>query len=181
MFAYTLHLIAHESRQMWCQRRNQQQVKGPHASSPQTWAVELDFSCVWHCSCLLSILPSLFSPETSYRLRRTDILLTAQLLDTVTVSLSPPPPFVTKCRDASFTSHPLLYSHVSTTSSDCCDSPEEEHGFLWRKIGWIWRETTCFVFIYLFLLLFSVASPVDNFTVFQQGYRPRCWNIFSRF
>lgn len=37
MFAYTLHVIAHESRQMWRQRRNQQQVKGPHASSPQTW------------------------------------------------------------------------------------------------------------------------------------------------
>lgn len=41
-------------------------------------------SCVWHCSCLLSILPSLFSQVISYCLGRTDILLTAQLLDTVT-------------------------------------------------------------------------------------------------
>lgn len=161
MFAYTLHVIAHESRQMWCQRRNQQQVKGPHASSPQTWAVELDFSCVWHCSCLLSILLSLFSPETSYRLRRTDILLTAQLLDSYCISVpSPSICYLVQRCIIHCSSSLVLTCTVSTLA------------------GFGGKQHALFLF---FILLFSVASRVNNFTVFQQGYRPSCWNIYLRF
>lgn len=83
------HVFVHACGQMYCQRSNQQQqVKGPPRPPHTRWPLNsgslfsLDTAAV---NIAVSVSPP---PATSYCLRRSDILLTAQLPDSLTVSVS---------------------------------------------------------------------------------------------